>query len=180
MKTDDPMYYARMPLRIAYRRNTDTLEIRNGERIRSGYAVAEGLTAHLDADGETAGFTLEKARALLLPHLSEYNAASAKLRLQVQPVPISQEKFFGGCRKTQHKNPQSVLNIRYCPEYDTLDIWNEKGASFGWDVGANLTAFSKDEEGKELNGFTLECAAQLLLPRLQSTDRESSASSHGG
>ncbi len=180
MKTDDPMRYARMPLRIAYCRDTDRLEIRNGERIHSGYAVARGLIVHLDADGETAGFTLEKARELLLLRLSEYDAASTKLRLQERPVPVSPEEFYEGRRKAPGKNSQSALNIGYCPEYDTLDIWNEKGAGFGWNVGANLIAFSKDEDGKELNGFTLECAAQLLLPRLQNTDCESVPSWPGG
>ena len=86
MKTDDPMYYARIPLRIAYCRETDTLEIHNGEEVISSYGVAKGLTAHLDADGETAGFTLEQARALLLPHLSEHYAAANKFRLRQQPV----------------------------------------------------------------------------------------------
>lgn len=62
MKTDDPMHYARIPLRIAYCRDTDSLEIHNGETVHSSHIVAEGFTAHLDADGETAGFTLENAR----------------------------------------------------------------------------------------------------------------------
>ena len=164
MKTDDPMYYARMPLRIAYCRDTDTLEIRNGEEVTSSYAVAKGLTAQLDADGETAGFTLERARALLLPQLSAYEATLTKLRLWQPPVMVSPEGFSESSRKTPGKNPQSILNIGYFPEYDTLDLWNENGASFGWDVGAHLTAFSRDSEGQELNGFTLECAAQMLLP----------------
>ena len=164
MKTDDPMYYARIPLRIAYCRDADTLEIHNGEEVISSYGVAKGLTAHLDADGETAGFTLEKARSLLMPCLSEYDAAFIKLRLWQQPIMVSPKGFLESKRKTQAQNPQSVLNIGYCQEYDILDLWNEKGASFGWDVGAHLTAFSKDADGQELNGFTLECAAQMLLP----------------
>ena len=167
MKTDDPMYYARIPLRIAYCRDTDTLEIHNGESVHSSYVVAEGLTAHLDADGETAGLTLEKARALLLTQLSEYDAAPTKLRLRQQPILVSQKGLFGSKRKTQGRNPQSILNIGYFREYDILDLWNEKGASFGWDVGAHLTAYSRDEDGQELNGFTLECAAQMLLPTLK-------------
>jgi uncharacterized protein YuzE len=167
MKTDDPMHYARIQLRIAYCRDTDTLEILNGERVHSSYALAEGLTAHLDADGETAGFTLEKARTLLLPHLSEYDAASVKLRLRQQPVIVPQERVLERKRKTQRQNPQNILKIGYCQRYDILDLWNERGASFGWDVGAHLTAFSRDADGQELNGFTLECAAQMLLPCFQ-------------
>lgn len=167
MKTDDPMYYARIPLRIAYCRDTDTLEIHNGESVHSSYAVADSLTAHLDADGETAGLTLERARTLLLPPLSEYESASTRLRLRQQPVIISQKTPFGSTHKTQGHTPPNILNIWYCPEYDILDLWNEKGASFGWDVGAHLTAYSRDADGQELNRFTLECAAQMLLPALK-------------
>ena len=167
MKTDDPMHYARLPLKIAYCRETDTLEIHNGEKVISNYSVAKGLTAHLDADGETAGFTLEKARALLLPHLSEYDAASIRLQLRQQPVMVPPQDFSEVKRKSQVQNPQSILNIGYFQEGDILDIWNERGASFGWDVGAHLTAFSRDADGHELNGFTLECAAQMLLPCFQ-------------
>ena len=167
MKTDDPMHYARIPLRIAYCRETDTLEIHNGEEVISSYGVAKGLTAHLDADGETAGFTLEKARALLLPHLGEYDAASIKLQFRQRPVMVSPEGFSEIKRKSQGQNSQSVLNIGYFQECDILDLWNENGASFGWDVGAHLTAFSRDADGQELNGFTLECAAQMLLPCFQ-------------
>ena len=167
MKTDDPMYYAHIPLRIAYCRDTDTLEIHNGETVHSNYVVADGLIAHLDADGETAGFTLEKARALLLPQFSEYDAASTKLRLREQPIIASQKGFLGSKLKKQGQKHQSILNIGYFQEYDILDLWNENGASFGWDVGAHLTAFSRDADGQELNGFTLECAAQMLLPCFQ-------------
>lgn len=164
MKTDDPLYYSGRKLSVSYCRDTDTLEIHNGEGVHSSYVVAEGLTAHLDADGETAGFTLEKARVLLLSQLSEYDAMFTKLRLREQPVIASQKGFLGSKRKRHGRNHQSILNIGYCREYDFLDLWNEKGASFGWDVGAHLTAFSRDADGQELNGFTLECAAQMLLP----------------
>ena len=167
MKTDDPMHYAHIPLRIAYCRETDTLEIHNGEEIISSYGVAKGLIAHLDADGETAGFTLEKARALLLPHLSEHDAASIKRQVRQQPVMVPPEGFSEINCKSQGRNPQGILNIGYFQEDDILDLWNEKGASFGWDVGAHLTAFSRDADGQELNGFTLECAAQMLLPCFQ-------------
>ena len=164
MKTDDPMHYARIPLRIAYCRDTDTLEIHNGERVHTNQVVAEGLTAHLDADGETAGFTLERARTLLMPHFCDYDAASIKLELRQQPILVSHSGFLESILKTQGKHDQGTLNIGYCQEYDILDLWNERGASFGWDVGANLTAFSKDAAGLELNGFTLEYAAKLLMP----------------
>lgn len=180
MKTNDPMEYARRKLRISYCRDTDTLEIHNGDEIHFRYGVADGLTANLDADGEAAGFTLEKARALLLSHLSEYDAASTKVRLNYQPIVFSQVSPIENTRKTLGRNPRDTLNVGYFQEYDTLDMWNEKGASFGWDVGVNLIAFSRDEDGKEVNGFTLECAAQLLLPCFLEVTPEFAIATPGG
>ena len=164
MKTNDPMEYARRKLRISYCWDTDTLEIHNGDKIHSRYSIADGLTANLDSDGEAAGFTLERATELLLLPLSEYDATSTKVRLNYQPIVFSQDSAIENTRKTLGRPSRNILNVGYFQEYDTLDIWDEKGASFGWDVGVNLIAFSRDEDGKELNGFTLECAAQLLLP----------------
>ena len=111
MKTNDPMEYARRKLRISYCRDTDTLEIHNGDEIHFRYSVADGLTANLDADGEAAGFTLEKARALLLPHLSEYDAASTKVRLNYQPIVFSQVSPIENTRKTLGRNPCNILNV---------------------------------------------------------------------
>ncbi len=180
MKTNDPMEYARKELRISYCRNTDTLAIHNGNQTHYNYLIAEGLTANLDADGEAAGFTLERAQALLMPHLIEYDASSAKLRLNYQPAIFSQAGSTENTRKTLGRTSQDILNVGYFQEYDTLDMWNEKGASFGWDVGANLIVFSRDEDGKELNGFTLECAAQLLLPCFLETAPHIANSPSGG
>ena len=79
--------------------------------------VAKGLTAHLDADGETAGLTLEKARALLLPQLSEYDATSHETPLVAAAgYGFKPEGFFESSHKTQGKNPQSILNIGYFSE----------------------------------------------------------------
>ena len=164
MKTGDPMEYARRKLRVSYLPGADTLEVHNGEQVRYRYTVADGLTANLDADCEAAGFTLEKAQELLLPHLKEYDAASVKRGLNYLPVAVLQESSIENNCKMLGRNPRNTLNIGYSQNHDTLDMWNEQGASFGWDVGANLVAFSMDENGQELHGFTLECAAQLLLP----------------
>jgi hypothetical protein len=160
------MDYSYKKLRVSYCRNTDTLEVDNGDPAQYSYVIAESLTANLNAGREVVGFTLENARSLLLYHLSEYKAATAKLHLQYQPTVLLQDNSAVNERKMLGRNPRNMLHIGYLGEYDTLDIWNEKGASFGWDVGDNLVAFSRDDEGKEINGFTLECAAQLLLPCL--------------
>jgi len=65
-----------------------TLSMNNGtlslcsdrERVRSG-EVAKYLTVHYDADGDAAGFTLERAAALLLPHLKD-EVASMRIPAQ--------------------------------------------------------------------------------------------------
>lgn len=60
-----------------------TLSLDNGtlilssdrEQVRSD-EVAEHLMAHYDADGDAAGFTLERAAELLLPHLKAVNKSA--------------------------------------------------------------------------------------------------------
>ena len=78
MKIDDPLYYSGRKLSVSYCRDTDTLEIYNGEGDTYTYAVADDLTANLDSDGEVAGFTLEKARSLLLSKLLRYEETPRK------------------------------------------------------------------------------------------------------
>ena len=116
MKTDDPMHYARIPLRIAYCRDTDTLEIRNGEEVISSYGVAKGLIAHLDSDGETAGFTLEKAQALLLPQLSEYDDTSTKTPLVAAAgYGFALRDFFESSRRNARQEPSKYPQYRVLP-----------------------------------------------------------------
>ncbi|MYC39241.1 MAG: DUF2283 domain-containing protein [Chloroflexi bacterium] len=167
MKTDDPLYYSGRKLSVSYCRNTDTLEIRNGEGDAYTYAVADGLTANLDADGEVAGFTLENARNLLLTKLLKYEKTSMKDRLYYRPSVFFPDTPSKNTRKEVGRNTRNSLQVAYFPETDTLDLWNEEGASFGWDVGAILVAFSTDEEGKCIKGFTMDGAAQMLLPTLK-------------
>ena len=167
MKTDDPMYHGRRKLHVSYCRDTDTLEIHNGDLADYAYSVAEGLTANLDSDWEVAGFTLEKARNLLLPALLKYGEAPRKSRLSYRPSVSFPDIPSRNARKEVGRNSKSNLQVAYFPEADTLDLWNEESASFGWDVGAVLVAFSTDEEGKGIKGFTLERAAEMLLPTLK-------------
>ena len=167
-------------LTVSYCRDTDTLEVGNSESTHYSYAVAEGLTANLDADGEVAGFTLEKARELLLPHLSEYDAVSANPRLPNQPIILWQDNSAANGRKLVGQNKRSKLRIGYFSETDTLDIWNEEGASFGWDVSETLVSFSIDDDGKEIKGFTLEHAAEILSPCLSGSSQTAPSSTSGG
>ncbi|MXY47215.1 MAG: DUF2283 domain-containing protein [Chloroflexi bacterium] len=53
------------------------------KQVRSG-EVAEHLTAHYDADGDAAGFTLERASELLLPLLKSEPAS--------QPIHIGEQR----------------------------------------------------------------------------------------
>ena len=167
MKTNDPLYYSGRELSVSYCRNTDTLEICNGEGDAYAYAVADGLTANLDADGEVAGFTLENARNLLLTKLLKYEKTSMRDRLRYRPSVFFPDTPSKNARKEMGRNSRNSLEVAYFPETDTLDLWNEEGASFGWDVGAILVAFSTDEEGKCIKGFTMDGAAQMLLPALK-------------
>ena len=167
MKTDDPLHYSGRELSVSYCRDTDTLEIYNGEGDAYAYAVADGLTANLDADWEVAGFTLKKARSLLLSKLLEYKETPRKGRLHYRPSVSFPDTPAISSRKEVGRNSKSNLQVAYFPGTDTLDLWNEESASFGWDVGAILVVFSTDEEGKLIKGFTLDRAAEMLLPALK-------------
>lgn len=167
MKTDDPLYYSGRKLSVSYCRKADTLEIYNGEGDSYAYGVADGLTANLDSDGEVAGFTLYNARSLLLSKLLKYEETPRKSRLYYEPSVSFPDTPSEYARKEVGRNIKSSLQVEYFPQTDTLDLWNEEGASFGWDVGAILVAFSTDEEGKRIKGFTLERAAEMLLPALK-------------
>ena len=56
------------------------------------------------------------------------------------------------------------LKVSYFKDTDTLSLWNGNPASEGGDVAENLIA-DYDAEGDAV-GFTLEHAAELLLPIL--------------
>lgn len=49
--------------------NNGTLTVKSDRMQVSSNEVAEHLTVHYDADGDAAGFTLERAAELLLPYL---------------------------------------------------------------------------------------------------------------
>ena len=162
-----PLYYSGRRLSVSYCRNTDTLEIHNGERDEYSYAVADGLTANLDSDGEVAGFALKNARNQLLPELLKYEETARRDRLQYCPSVSYSDIPSISSRKEVGRNIKNCLQIAYFPETDTLDLWNEESASFGWDVGAILVAFTADEKGRLIKGFTMDGAAEMLLPALK-------------
>ena len=56
-------------LTIAYCEETDTLSFHNSEPVSYSENVVEHCIAHLDAEGDPVGFTLEKASELVLPLL---------------------------------------------------------------------------------------------------------------
>ncbi len=65
------------------------------------------------------------------------------------------------------------LKIDYCKDTDTLSLWNGEPASHAADVADNLTA-DYDSRGDAV-GFTLENAAELLLPILTTAKQSAKA-----
>ena len=58
-------------LAIAYDMESDTLSFDNSEAVSYSETVIEHCIAHLDAEGDPVGFTLEKASELILPLLEQ-------------------------------------------------------------------------------------------------------------
>ena len=56
-------------LTIEYRPESDTLSFRNSNLVSYSETVIEHCIAHLDAEGDPVGFTLEKASERVLPLL---------------------------------------------------------------------------------------------------------------
>ena len=66
------------------------------------------------------------------------------------------------------------LKVSYYEDTDTLSLWNGEPASEGGDVAENLIA-DYDAAGDAV-GFTLEHAAELLLPILTAAKQETDSS----
>ena len=60
-----------------YFREGDALTIGNGKSTAKSEEVAEGLAAHYDEAGKVAGFTIVRARNLLLPILKKWPASTS-------------------------------------------------------------------------------------------------------
>jgi hypothetical protein len=159
---------------------TDTLEVSNGSTARYYCVVAEGLVAKLNADKEVVGFTMERAWELLLPHLREYDfhgIGEQRSRWN------SDGATLGGGSKGSHGQLGKAaggqeLTVAYCKETDTLDLQNPVPVKDGEDVSADLVVFYGDAD--ELVRFTLEHAAEFLLPCLSNGDSPTADITIGG
>ena len=69
------------------------------------------------------------------------------------------------------------LKIDYCQDSDTLSLWNGQPASTGDDV-ADYLVVDYDSAGDAV-GFTLENAAELLLPILMAAKEKAAATAEG-
>ncbi len=134
-------------LLVNYDQDSDALFLWNGVPVEYSQPVVECLTAALttvnsakDGECEVSGFTLERAAELLLPVLCNEAASTRNLL------------------------------IDYFEQTDTLSLWNGSPAGYGWDVAEFLLAElngASIAEGGAVVGFTLEHAAELLLPFLR-------------
>ena len=60
-----------------YSRKVDALTIGNGKSTAKSVEIADGLTAHYDEKGRVVGFTVGRAREMLLPVLEDWRASTA-------------------------------------------------------------------------------------------------------
>ena len=152
-----------MKLEIAYDADSDTLSLWNGRPATeagdliatgaltvdtdAGNAVIGDIIADYDSDGRVVGFTIEHAAELLLHPLARKESASEHLEVN---------GMYAGYRYT--------LSL----ENGTLTLNSDRERVRSHEVAEHLTAHY-DAEG-DAAGFTLERAAELLLPHLNSND----------
>ena len=63
-----------MKIEIYYDPDSDTLDVGNGQTALEAYDVADGLTVHLDRDGDVVFISIDHAAELLAPFLLEQMA----------------------------------------------------------------------------------------------------------
>ena len=168
MKENEVPENSHKKLRILYFRDTDTLEVDNGESGDYGFAIAEHLTANSVEADQVVGFTLEHAAELLLPYLKKGDprGQNQQWSLGNSPKIVTKPGFPSDSRKKLEKPASKKrLIVTYCKEIDVLDLKNGEPVKDGEDVSAGLVVFYN--EADELVRFTLEDAAKLLLPCLQ-------------
>ena len=152
-----------MKLEIAYDADSDTLSLWNGRpATEAGDLIATGalivdddsdsvvtgdIIADYDSNGKVVGFTIEHAAELLLHPLARKESASEHLEVN---------GMYAGYRYT--------LSL----ENGTLTLNSDRERVRSHEVAEHLTAHY-DAEG-DAAGFTLERAAELLLPHLNSND----------
>ena len=151
-----------MKLDIRYFDDTDTLSLWNGRPASEGgdliatgalivdddadSVVTGDIIADYDADGKVVGFTIEHAAELLLRPLIRKGGASEYLEV---------DGMYAGYRYTLSLNN------------GTLTLNSDREQVRSDEVAEHLTAHY-DSDG-DAAGFTLERAAELLLPLLITT-----------
>ena len=152
-----------MKLEIAYFSYTDTLSLWNGRPAsEGGDLIATGalivnddsdggvtgdIIADYDADGKVVGFTIEHAAELLLHPLARKGGRADHLEVK---------GMYAGYEYTL-----SLSN-------GTLTLNSDREQARSDEVAEHLTVHY-DADG-DASGFTLERAAELLLPHLNSND----------
>ena len=136
-----------MKLEIAYFSDTDTLSLWNGKPASEGGDVFGNLIADYDAQGKVVGFTVEHARELLSNHL----------------LSMGVDFGYSGIDSFSDQYPYSLQMTN-----GALKLTNLNPVVSSGDVAEHLTVHY-DADG-DAAGFTLERAAELLLPHLRDDD----------
>ena len=181
MKSNEILENSHKELSALYAKDMDILEVSNGEPGEHSYVIAESLSANLNRESEVVGFTLGCASSLLLPYLLEYiSQDSDKQRtLWYSPNIVIKSGSFPVLRKQSRQSAsRKQLTVTYSKEADILDLKTGEPVKDGEDVSADLVVFYNESD--DLVRFTLENAAQLLLPCFQQTVRESATPTSGG
>ena len=133
-----------MKLEIAYFSDTDTLSLWNGKPASEAGDVFGNLLADYDAQGKVVGFTVEHAGEFLLDHLFS----------------VGVDFGYSGIDSFADQCPYSLQMTN-----GALELTNFRPVVSSDEVAEHLTAHY-DADGDAV-GFTLERAAELLLPHLK-------------
>ncbi len=136
-----------------YDSGLDILSLSTGGNYEESATIAYDLMADFDINSRCIGFEFLDAAALFLPHLrpKEYTAADIE---------------------------GADLTIEYCAESDTLSFHNGNPVSYSETVIEHCIAHL-DAEGDPV-GFTLEKAAERILPLLLTNERRRLRPTAGG
>lgn len=181
MKENEILENSHKKLSVLYARDMDILEVSNGEPRDRSYTIAESLSANLNSDSEVVGFTLGSASSVLLPYLQEYvpQDSDEQRCLWYSPdIVIGRGPFPGSRKQSRRSASRNKLTVTYSKDEDILDLKTGEPVKDGEDVSADLVVFYNESDAPVR--FTLENAAQILLPCFPRGARESATSSPGG
>ena len=181
MKPNEILENSHKELRVLYAKDMDILEVSNGDPGDHSYVIAESLSANLNRECEVVGFTLGCASTLLLPYLLEYVSqdSDGQRSLWYSPdIVIKRGSFPVSREQSRQSASRKKLTITYFKEADILDLKTGDPVKDGEDVSADLIVFYNESDA--LVRFTLENAAQLLLPCFQQAALESATPAPGG